>query len=119
MIVYAIGGKRIEMAENKARQKLLDFLDKKAFEPVLKASPDDYDSERDKEKLKEVQETTRSTQESYHKRYTTTEDVVKNFRSDLSSEPAKKVHGELRSLGLPTLPDIKDEFNRLVDELDI
>jgi hypothetical protein len=107
------------MANNKARQKLLDFLDEKAFEPVLNASPDDYDNDRDKEKLKEVQETTRSTQESYHKRYTSTEHIVKNFRSDLSSGPAKKVHGELRSLGLPTLPDIKEKFNHLVDELDV
>lgn len=27
--------------------------------------------------------------------------------------------GDLRSLGLPTLPEDKDEFNRLVDELGV
>ena len=59
------------MSDNQAREKLLDLLDKKAFDPVLKATPDDYTKESDKEKLEDVHATTRSTQQSYHEKYKT------------------------------------------------
>lgn len=107
------------MADSKAREKLLDLIDKKAFDPVLNASPDKYSSESDKKKLRDVQETTRSTQRSYHDKYKTAQAVVENFHSDLNSEAAKKVHHELRDLGLPTLNDIKDEFDQLADKLGV
>ena len=107
------------MPDNHAREKLLDLLDKKAFDPVLKASPDDYSKESDKKKLQDVQATTRSTQQSYHEKYKTAKDVLDNFRSDLNSHAAQKVHRELRDLGLPTVNDIKDEFENLADELGV
>jgi hypothetical protein len=40
------------MSDDK-RQKLLDLIDKKAFEPVFNASPSDYKSEDDRSKLAE------------------------------------------------------------------
>jgi len=43
------------MTNDSAREKLLDLLDRKAFDPVLNASPSAYTSERDKEKLRDVQ----------------------------------------------------------------
>ena len=79
------------MPDNHAREKLLDLLDKKAFDPVLKASPDNYTKESDKKKLQELQATTRSTQQSYHEKYKTAKDVLDNFRSDLNSHAAQKV----------------------------
>lgn len=107
------------MSDKQAREKLLNLLDRKAFDPVLKASPDDYRSESDKKKLRDVQETTRKTQQSYHEKYKTARDVRDNFRDDLSSEAAKKVHRQLHDLGLPTLNDIKDEFEKLADEVGV
>ena len=107
------------MTDNQAREKLLDLLDKKAFDPVLKASPDGYKKESDKKRLEDVQATTRSTQRSYHEKYKTAKVVQDNFRSDLNSRAAKKVHGELRDLGLPTVNDIKDEFENLADSLGV
>lgn len=97
------------------RQRLLDLVDRKAFEPVLEKSPDDYGNERDRARLKDLQKTTRSTQESYHDNGDA-EGVRAEFKGDLNSEAAKKVHGELRSLGLPTLADIEDEFERIYRE---
>jgi hypothetical protein len=44
---------------------------------------------------------------------------VVNFKRDLDSEPAKKVHRELESLGLPTIVVIKDEFLKLARELHV
>ncbi len=102
-----------------AREKLLDLLDRKAFDPVLTASPDDYKNEDDKEKLRDVQKTTRHTQQSYHEKYTSARAVRANFRDDLSSDAAKKVHRTLKNLGLPTLDDIKGEFEQVAGELDV
>jgi hypothetical protein len=107
------------MTDNSARKKLLDLLDKKAFNPVLKASPATYSSEKDQEKLRSIQETTRHTQQSYHEKYKTAQAVRDNFRDDLSSGAAKKVHHELKSLNLPTLNDIKDEFEQLANDLGV
>lgn len=82
------------MTNDGAREKLLDLLDKKAFDPVLKASANNYRSERDKDRLRDVQDTTRKTQQSYHEKYTSAQAVYENFRDDLHSEAAKKVHRE-------------------------
>ncbi len=82
------------MSDQKARDELLSMLDRKAFGPVLKASPDDRKSERDKERLKDLQAMTRKTQESYGT-VSSAEEVRERFRGDLRSEAAKKVHGEL------------------------
>jgi len=39
------------MSKQEAREQLLDLLDKKAFNPILRASPDNYSNEADKKKL--------------------------------------------------------------------
>ena len=51
--------------------------------------------------------------------YGSAEEVVTNFKRDLHSAPAKKIHAELKRLGLPTLNDIKDEFEAKARELGI
>ena len=107
------------MANDRAREKLLDLLDRKAFDPVLKASPSTYSSERDQDRLRDVQDTTRNTQRSYHEKYKSAQAVYENFLDDLHSEAAKKVHRELRDLHLPTLNDIKDEFEQMANELGV
>jgi hypothetical protein len=45
--------------------------------------------------------------------------VITNFRRDLDSEPAKRVHEEPRSLDLPTLNDVRDKFERRAEELGV
>ncbi|MDQ2762003.1 MAG: hypothetical protein M3Y22_00395 [Pseudomonadota bacterium] len=44
---------------------------------------------------------------------------VVNFKRDLSSTAAKKVHGELKELGLPTVNDVRDEFEKLAADLGV
>ncbi len=106
------------MAANKARDELLALIDKKAFDPVLKANPKDYDSPDKQELLSKLQSTTESTKRSYHKERSAS-GVLNSYRSDLSSDSAKKVQREIRSLGLPTLPDIKEEVERKAKELKV
>ena len=63
-----------------------------------------------------VQKATRAEIERFHN-YGSAQDVVTNFRRDLDSAPAKRVHAKLRSLDLPTLNDVRDEFERRAGEL--
>jgi hypothetical protein len=51
--------------------------------------------------------------------YSSADDVVTNFRRDLSSHAAKPVHDQLRTLHLPTLPDVRDEFDDLAKRLGV
>lgn len=104
------------MATGKKRE-LVDFLIKKAFNPVLHAKPDGL-SEADKRKLEHVRDATRAEIDRYRD-YGSAEEVVTNFRRDLHSSAAKKVHAELKSLHLPTLDDIRDEFEDKVRELGV
>lgn len=102
---------------NDARTELLDLLDREAFDPVINATPDDVaDSKRDQ--LEDVQKTTKSTKESYHE-YGSAEKVREMFRDDLSSDAARDVQRQLKDLGLPTLQDVKGEFERKADELGV
>lgn len=103
---------------NDARKQLLDLIDNKAFDPVLNASPDNYDSDEKKRKLKDVQKTTKSTKQSYHD-YGSAEKVLQMFEDDLNSDAAQDVHRELRDLGLPTVNDIKPEVEQLADKLGV
>ncbi|HYZ63161.1 MAG TPA: hypothetical protein VE650_11965 [Acetobacteraceae bacterium] len=90
------------MAQDK-KKELVDFLERKAFDPVLHAK------NGDKATLEHVQQATRAEIERY-RNYGSAEEVVTNFKRDLHSSAAKKVHAELKQLGLPTLNDIRDEF---------
>lgn len=103
------------MAQDNAEKKLLDFLDRKAFDPVLRARPDKY-SDDERAKLEQVKEATRKERERYH-HYGSARKIVEMFKDDLSSAPAKKVHGELRRLRLPTFGELRDEFDDLAAKL--
>jgi hypothetical protein len=105
------------MADKSAKEKLVDFLDKRAFDPVLRADAQDYpESKRDK--LQHAQRATEDEKDRYH-HYESAEKVYQMYRDDLSSEAAEKVHRELRDLDLPTLNDVRDDFERLADEVGV
>ncbi|MFL6352546.1 MAG: hypothetical protein ACJ74Z_11935 [Bryobacteraceae bacterium] len=90
------------------KQELLRFLDRRVFDPILKASAEHY-GEADRHKLKDVQDRTRSEKERFH-HYSSAREIVDNYKSDLHSSTAKRVNRELEQLKLPTLPSVEDEF---------
>ncbi len=100
-----------------ARRELVDFLESRAFNPVLNKKPDDYGSDSDRRKLADVQRATRSEIERYRHEYTSAQDVIRNYKDDLTSEPAREIDRELDQLGLPTLRDIEPQFRKKVEEL--
>lgn len=97
------------MAED-TRRALVEFLVHRAFDPVLKARADHY-SPAERERLTRVQDATRAEIERF-RGYRSAEEVVVNFKRDLTSQPAKRVHAELAALRLPTLGDVREEFER-------
>ncbi len=54
-----------------------------------------------------------------HTKYKSAGKVVEMFKDDLDSPAAKKVHSELKSLGLPIPNDVKGEFEKLADQLGV
>ncbi len=105
------------MSSSDARQKLIRFLEQKAFEPVLHAKSGQYpESKRDK--LRDAQRRTEAEIERFQN-YSSAEDVVVNFKRDLNSQAAEKVHRELKELGLPTINDIRSEFEQLAADLGV
>jgi hypothetical protein len=97
------------------QKELVDFLKRRVFEPVLR-SGDEGRSEADRRKLHDVQDATRAEIDRFD-HYGSAQELVVNFKRDLSSEPAKKIHRESKQLGLPTLNDVRDEFERKVRDL--
>lgn len=97
------------------QRELFDFLKRKVFDPVLRADSDGR-SDAEQRKLEDVQEATRAEMERFE-HYDGAQELVDNFKDDLSSEPAKKIHRESRALDLPTLPDVRDEFQNKAREL--
>ncbi len=98
-----------------AKKQLVDLVVRRALEPVLHAKLDGR-SDAERRKLERVQDATRVEIERF-RRYGSAAEVITNFRRDLTSQPAKKLHRDLRSLDLPTLDDIRDEFERKAAEL--
>ena len=96
------------------KKELFHFLDRRAFKPVLQADPDDYSGD-DKRKLEDAQRATRSERERYEN-YDSADELYRMFHDDLNSEPAKKIHRELKELGLPTLNDVRKEFDKRAKE---
>jgi hypothetical protein len=96
------------------KQELLRFLDQRVFDPIIKATPDHY-SEADRQKLNDVQDRTRSEKDRFH-HYSSANDIVDNYKSDLHSSRAKRVNRELEALKLPTLPSVEDEFLKVAGE---
>lgn len=105
------------MSDDK-RKQLLDFIDKKAFDVVLKADPKKYD-EDDRKKLEDIQRKTENEKKQFHNDYKTAKDVKEGYLSDVRSEAAKKVNKELKHLKLPILPEFKDDFMKLCDKIGV
>jgi hypothetical protein len=100
------------------RDQLLNFIDKKAFDPIIKAKPEDF-PEKERDKLEDIQRKTENEKKQFHKDFNTAQKVKKGFLSDVRSPSAKKLNKDLEHLGLPTLPELKSDFEKLCNELEV
>lgn len=104
------------MAGNDAKKELLNFMNKKAFDPILKAKPAKY-KEEERGALEDIQRKTENEKKQFAEEYSSVEEVKKNYLSNVRSKAAAKVNDELEKLGLPTLPQHKDEFMNMCEKL--
>ena len=106
------------MSRDKNREELVKFIDSKAFDSILKASPERF-SKQDREKFEYVKKKTENEKKKFHDDYTTARDVKDNYLDNVRSDAAGKINKDLEHLGLPTLPRLKDEFMALCGKLGI
>lgn len=99
------------------QRKLFNWLDERAFQPILNADPADYSGDK-KAKLKDVQQATRSERERYQN-YSSAQDLYDNYEDDLDSDEAEKINRELDDLGLPKLSDFEKDFSRQAEEVGV
>ncbi|HEX2394835.1 MAG TPA: hypothetical protein VHI78_05775 [Bacteroidales bacterium] len=100
------------------KRELIEFLNKKAFVPILETPEEKYKTESKKEKLREVQKSTER-EKSRFENYPSAQEVKNNYLSDLNSDSANRINKELSRLHLPTLPELKEEFLGLCRILDV
>jgi len=101
------------------REQLIKFLDKNAFDPILNLSEDKFSSVAEKAKFRDVKRNTQSEKNRFHNNYPTAQDVKQNYLSDLHSRTADKKNSELKELGLPRLPELREQFLDLCNKLDL
>lgn len=94
---------------------LIEFLDQKAFTPVLSEPEDKYEG-RDREILRDVKFRTEAEKKRYDE-YRNVRELRMQFLSDVRSPVAAKLNRELERFSLPTLPSVADEFMALVEQI--
>jgi len=104
--------------DDRKREELLKFLNRKVFDPILRALPEDYKSEDLKKKLNDVKKRTESEKHIFHELQTAGQ-VKKNYLADLDFRTARKTDYELDELKLPSLTKVKDEFLRLCEKFKV
>lgn len=105
------------MADDRTQKKLVQFLDRRAWQPVLRAKPEKY-AEGDRKLLERLQKKT-ETQKQRYEGYTDAGELRQEFQDDLHSGAAKKTQSDLKRLKLPVQADIADEFFALSDRLGV
>lgn len=103
-------------ADDKQRQ-LVRWLERRAWNPILRASPDDY-AEADRKRLQRVQRKTEAQRERY-RGYQSAGQLRQEFQDDLHSQAAKSTNADLRKLDLPTQRDVADDFLKTADRLGV
>lgn len=98
-----------------SRDKLIDYLDQKVFDPVVQADPTDF-AETHRGDLTTLKAALHTAQLRYHNAGTA-EKVREMFHNDLKAEEDLGIRAELRRLNLPTMQDIHAEFDRLCHDM--
>jgi hypothetical protein len=101
------------------REKLLGFIDQKAFDAILRLPPETY-SGKDREEFETVRKKTLEDKRKFHA-YRTPEEIKENFLSDASAYGLKKNNGQVLQYldHLSALPEVKEEFIGLCNELGV
>ncbi len=82
------------MSAKDVKQQLLDFINKKAFDPILKAKPNKFNDE-DREAFEEVRRKTENEKKNFEE-YSTAEEIKKNYLSNVRFKSGCKSKQSIR-----------------------
>jgi hypothetical protein len=103
------------MADEDVRQRLLGYLDEHAFDPVLHARPEEH-PQNEQGKLTEIQQMVRDERARFQN-CRSAADVYRQFEDEVRSDVHRETVREFRELHLPTLDDIRLDFQQMAGEL--
>lgn len=105
------------MSTTNARQRLLEFLDERVFQPTLTADPLAYVTAEDRKLLRSVQKRVHETRVRYFADYSNAGQVKANFIQDLNSKPGQQLAADMWVLKLTRFEDVRPEFLALCKQL--
>lgn len=103
------------MPRRHPKDELVDFLEERAFRPVLDAPPDRY-HDGDRDRLRRAQKTVRE-QMTRLRGTATISEVIDGYRGDIRSDRGRETERTLHRLGLPAPADSEEGFRLKVREL--
>lgn len=106
------------MTNENAREFLLNYLDHKAFSPVINTFHDNYPA-RYWNKVHHLQNEVKGIRKGFYRETATAQDVIGRFYQDLDSDAYRQVSSELKSLNLTTFEDVKPGFEELANQLKV
>jgi hypothetical protein len=92
------------------KEALLDFLDKKVFDPVLEAIPEQYSSEYDQKMLFVVQEKVKGERKFFHSTVLTALEIKNQYFRELYFEGKGETGKVLEDLELPRFLQLREQF---------
>lgn len=105
------------MTQRDIAHRLFEYLDEHAFGPVLSASPERFPQEL-QEELRAAQGETRRERERFARGASPTE-VYRTYHEELEAPGAADLHRRLRKLDLPTLDDVRIDFEQMAGDLGV
>jgi hypothetical protein len=105
--------------EKTKRRQLLDFLDSRVFDPVLEALPEQYSSERDRRRLFEVKRIAEKKKERFHRQELSAAQIREQYFREMFFETSGKIGRELEDLELPRLLELKEQFLKICQDLNV
>lgn len=103
---------RREARASDTKRELVEFLVHRAFYPVLMAQR----AGPNRAMIEQVQDATYREIERF-RGYGSADEVIVNFKRDLSSEFATSHYHDLKRLNLPVIGDVREDFERKAREL--
>jgi hypothetical protein len=100
------------MRDKDVRRRLLVILDRDLFDPILRTTREEIERTVDKHHFDDARKKVAEERQRYHDNCPTAADVKENFLRDLESRSSQRLNENLKSLGLPTYWDVRDEFLR-------
>ncbi len=105
------------LEDNRKKELLLHFLDKKVFDPVLEAIPELYSSARDRRMLYTVQEKVKNERAWFHNSMLTAEEIRDQYFREIYFEGQEQTGKVLEDLELPRFVQLRGQFIDLCEKL--